>query len=91
VLDQRQLEADLLPFELLNEETPRDGRQCDQVADDPRDGLQQRNDQIIARPGVTSFKQLKGKKVGLELTLVEHLLFLRPSRSSSCASRTSSS
>jgi NitT/TauT family transport system substrate-binding protein len=35
------------------------------------------NDQIIARPGVTSFKQLKGKKVGLELTLVEHLLFLK--------------
>ena len=35
------------------------------------------NDQIIARPGVTTFKQLKGKKVGLELTLVEHLLFLK--------------
>jgi NitT/TauT family transport system substrate-binding protein len=35
------------------------------------------NDQIIARPGVKSFKQLKGKKIGLELTLVEHLLFLK--------------
>jgi NitT/TauT family transport system substrate-binding protein len=35
------------------------------------------NDQIIARPGLGSLKELKGKKVGLELTLVEHLLFLK--------------
>ncbi len=35
------------------------------------------NDKVIARPGVASFKDLKGKKVGLELTLVEHLLFLK--------------
>jgi NitT/TauT family transport system substrate-binding protein len=35
------------------------------------------NDQIIARPGLASLKELKGKKVGLELTLVEHLLFLK--------------
>lgn len=35
------------------------------------------NDQIIARPGIKSFKELKGKKVGLELTLVEHLLFTK--------------
>jgi NitT/TauT family transport system substrate-binding protein len=35
------------------------------------------NDQVIGQPGIKSFKDLKGKKVGLELTLVEHLLFLR--------------
>jgi NitT/TauT family transport system substrate-binding protein len=35
------------------------------------------NDQIVARPGIKSFKELKGKKVGLELTLVDHLLFLK--------------
>ncbi len=35
------------------------------------------NDKIIGRPGITEFKKLKGKKVGLELTLVEHLLFLK--------------
>lgn len=35
------------------------------------------NDKVIARPGIGSFKDLKGKKVGLELTLVEHLLFLK--------------
>jgi NitT/TauT family transport system substrate-binding protein len=35
------------------------------------------NDQVIGRPGVKSFSDLKGKKVGLELTLVEHLLFLK--------------
>jgi NitT/TauT family transport system substrate-binding protein len=35
------------------------------------------NDQVIGRPGLKSMKQLKGKKVGLELTLVEHLLFLK--------------
>jgi NitT/TauT family transport system substrate-binding protein len=35
------------------------------------------NDQIIGRPGVKAFTELKGKKVGLELTLVEHLLMLQ--------------
>jgi NitT/TauT family transport system substrate-binding protein len=35
------------------------------------------NDQIIGKPGVKSLKELKGKKVGLELTLVEHLLLLQ--------------
>lgn len=35
------------------------------------------NDKVIARPGIAAFKDLKGKKVGLELTLVEHLLFLK--------------
>jgi NitT/TauT family transport system substrate-binding protein len=35
------------------------------------------NDQIIGQPGVSDFKALKGKKVGLELTLVEHLLLLQ--------------
>ena len=32
---------------------------------------------IVAKPGIKSFKELKGKKVGLELTLVEHLLLLK--------------
>lgn len=35
------------------------------------------NDQIIGRPGIKSLKDLKGKKIGLELTLVEHLLLLQ--------------
>src|SRR5690349_21324196 len=32
------------------------------------------NDKVIGKPGIKSLKDLKGKKVGLELTLVEHLL-----------------
>jgi NitT/TauT family transport system substrate-binding protein len=35
------------------------------------------NDQIIGVPGIESFKALKGKKLGLELTLVEHLMFMK--------------
>ncbi len=35
------------------------------------------SDMIIGAPGVTSIKDLKGKKVGVELTLVEHLLLLK--------------
>lgn len=35
------------------------------------------NDQVIGRPGIRSFKELKGKKVGLELTLVEHLMLTK--------------
>ena len=35
------------------------------------------SDMIIGAPGVNSLKDLKGKKVGLELTLVEHLLLLK--------------
>jgi NitT/TauT family transport system substrate-binding protein len=35
------------------------------------------NDMIIARPGIDSLKGLKGKKVGLEVGLVEHLLLLK--------------
>ena len=34
------------------------------------------NDMIIAKPGITSLKGLKGKKVGLEYGLVEHLLLI---------------
>lgn len=34
------------------------------------------NDQIIARPGIKSIKDLKGKKIGLEVGLVEHLMLL---------------
>jgi len=35
------------------------------------------NDMIIAKPGINSLADLKGKKVGLEVTLVEHLLLLQ--------------
>src|SRR4051812_15083849 len=31
-------------------------------------------DMIIGKPGVTSVKELKGQKVGVEATLVDHLL-----------------
>jgi NitT/TauT family transport system substrate-binding protein len=34
------------------------------------------NDMIVARPGIHSLKDLKGKKVGIEIGLVEHLLLL---------------
>jgi NitT/TauT family transport system substrate-binding protein len=34
------------------------------------------NDMIVAKPGVKSLKDLKGKKVGLETGFVEHLLLL---------------
>jgi NitT/TauT family transport system substrate-binding protein len=35
------------------------------------------NDQIIGRPGVATFKDLRGKKIGVELTLVDHLLLMK--------------
>lgn len=35
------------------------------------------SDMIIGVPGINSIKDLKGKKVGIELTLVEHLLLLK--------------
>ncbi len=35
------------------------------------------NDMIIGKPGVSSLKDLKGKKVGVEFGLVEHLLLLK--------------
>ena len=34
------------------------------------------NDMIVAKPGIKSLKDLKGKKVGLEAGFVEHLLLL---------------
>jgi NitT/TauT family transport system substrate-binding protein len=34
------------------------------------------NDMIVARPGIHSLKDLKGKKIGIEVGLVEHLLLL---------------
>lgn len=34
------------------------------------------NDMIIARPGIKSVKELKGKKIGLEVGVVEHLMLL---------------
>jgi len=35
------------------------------------------NDMIVAKPGINSVKDLKGKKVGLEVGFVEHLLLLK--------------
>lgn len=35
------------------------------------------NDMIVAKPGITSIKGLKGKKIGLKLGLVEHLMLLK--------------
>jgi NitT/TauT family transport system substrate-binding protein len=35
------------------------------------------NDMIVAKPGIKSLKDLKGKKVGLETGFVEHLLLLK--------------
>jgi NitT/TauT family transport system substrate-binding protein len=34
------------------------------------------NDMIIAKPGIKSVKELKGKKIGLEVGVVEHLMLL---------------
>ena len=34
------------------------------------------NDMIIARPGIRSMQELKGKKIGVEVGLVDHLLLL---------------
>ena len=34
------------------------------------------NDMIVGKPGITSLTDLKGKKVGIEVGLVEHLLLL---------------
>ena len=35
------------------------------------------SDMIVGAPGMTSIKDLKGKKIGVELTLVEHLLLFK--------------
>lgn len=35
------------------------------------------NDQIIAKPGIATVKDLKGKKIGVEIGLVDHLLLLK--------------
>ncbi|NNM66666.1 MAG: ABC transporter substrate-binding protein [Spirochaetales bacterium] len=35
------------------------------------------NDMIIAKPGINSVKDLKGKKIGVEVGLVDHLLLLK--------------
>jgi len=34
------------------------------------------NDMVVAKPGITSVKQLKGKKIGVETGFVSHLLLL---------------
>ena len=35
------------------------------------------NDMIVGRPGIKTLKDLKGKKIGIEVGLVEHLLLLQ--------------
>lgn len=35
------------------------------------------NDMIVARPGIRTVKDLKGKKIGIEVGFVEHLLLLK--------------
>jgi len=35
------------------------------------------SDMIVGAPGVSSIKDLKGKKIGIEVTLVEHMLLLQ--------------
>jgi NitT/TauT family transport system substrate-binding protein len=35
------------------------------------------NDQIVARPGIKTVPELKGKKIGVEIGLVDHLLILK--------------
>ena len=35
------------------------------------------NDMVIARPGIESIRDLEGKRVGVELNLVDHLLLLK--------------
>jgi NitT/TauT family transport system substrate-binding protein len=35
------------------------------------------NDMVVAKPGINSLKDLKGKKIGLEKGFVEHLLLLK--------------
>lgn len=35
------------------------------------------NDMIVAKPGIGSVKDLKGKKVGIELNFVEHLMLIK--------------
>ena len=35
------------------------------------------NDMIVARPGIRSLKDLKGKKIGVEIGFVDHLLLLK--------------
>jgi NitT/TauT family transport system substrate-binding protein len=34
------------------------------------------NDMVVARPGISSLKELKGKKIGVEVGFVDHLLLL---------------
>jgi NitT/TauT family transport system substrate-binding protein len=35
------------------------------------------NDMIVAKPGITTMQQLKGKKIGVEVGFVDHLLLLK--------------
>jgi len=46
------------------------------------------SDMIVGGPGVDSIKDLKGKKVGVELTLVEHELLLQALKVNGMSHRT---
>lgn len=39
------------------------------------------NDMVVAKPGITSMAQLKGKKIGVEIGFVDHLLLLNALKS----------
>jgi NitT/TauT family transport system substrate-binding protein len=43
------------------------------------------NDMIVAAPGIDSVSQLKGKKIGIEIGFVEHLLFMEALKSAGLA------
>ena len=48
------------------------GKSVGIIINDYSDG----NDMIVAKPGITSIAQLKGKKVGVEVGFVDHLLLM---------------
>jgi len=55
------------------------GKSVSIIVNDYSDG----NDMIVAKPGITSVAQLKGKTVGVEVGFVDHLLLLHALKSAS--------
>ncbi|HYQ17831.1 MAG TPA: ABC transporter substrate-binding protein, partial [Polyangiaceae bacterium] len=53
------------------------GKSVSVIVNDYSDG----NDMIVAKPGITSVAQLKGKTVGVEVGFVDHLLLLHALKS----------
>ncbi|HEY8946487.1 MAG TPA: ABC transporter substrate-binding protein, partial [Polyangiaceae bacterium] len=45
------------------------------------------NDMVVAKPGITSVAQLKGKKVGVEVGFVSHLLLMNALKSANLAEK----